>query len=281
LLLISLSIGPLFALERGNTDVLIFAIVFAGSLLSRASERAGIFLIAMLLKLFPLATLVVDAVRQPGRNRLWPLGAIGLGIVLLAAQWRDLILIQHGTPTVACASYGMLSLKETLFLFFMGHGLFGSDADVVALAAVVCCLLGSLLLVAWVWKRSSRFDASVLQTRAGDLFFVFGAIYAATFVIRSNWDYRLIFLVPTAPFALELMRSRAHFWGLSYIVCLLFVENCIAFEGGYKSLFAQAATFLLFFLVITILVEQVKSHCASAGTSVLAMETGLPELEAR
>ena len=280
LLISSLSIAPLFALERGNTDLLVFALVFAGAILSRASERAGAFLIAVLLKLFPLAALAAEAIRQRGRNRFWPVGAIGLGIVLLAAQWRDLILIQRGTPVISSASFGFLSLKETLFLFFMGHAFFGQNAFVVALGAVVLCLLATLVLAARAWKKPHRFNQATLQTPAGDMFCVFASIYAATFVIGSNWDYRLIFLVPTAPFALELIRSRTHFrWGLAYILCLLFTESCVAFEGGYKSLVAQAVTLTMFCLVLELLVEQLKTQAKIEERSNLHLESKLTESE--
>jgi hypothetical protein len=107
------------------------------------------------------------------------------------------------------------------------------------------------------------FDRQLLQSKAGGLFFLFGTIYAATFAVGSNWNYRLIFLIPTLPFAFESTRNPVHFpWGLAYILIFFaFCSRRIPFpDVGYKSLAAQAVTVALFFLVLRILVEQGKSH---------------------
>ena len=69
------------------------------------------------------------------------------------------------------------------------------------------------------------------------MFSIFGSIYAFSFIIGSNWDYRLIFLVPTLPFAIErgntdllvfsliflgLMSSSKHLrWGTFFLSALL------------------------------------------------------------
>jgi len=265
LLLAGLSIAPLFALERGNTDLFLFAVLFLGCMLSKPSQRSGVFLVATLLKLFPLVALVAEAIRERGKNRIWPASALVLAGVLLGAQWKDLLLIQKGTPITNSASYGILALRESLWVFLLGHAPWVRSTYYVVLCVMLSCWIAGVLIAAARWRRPAKHEPGVLQSQAGDLFLVFGAIYAATFAIGSNWDYRLIFLIPTLPLALELAKRPGHSrWGILYICSVLLAENCVAFGGGYKSMLAQAFTVTTFFLIVAMLVEQLRSYIGSA-----------------
>ena len=187
------------------------------------------------------------------------------------------------------SAFGVISLRECLRLFLLQNVLETQKGLHVSHAAIVICVLASqasvvlcrgaaLLFAVRLWKKPLTFDGQLLQSKAGGLFFLFGTIYAATFAVGSNWDYRLIFLIPTLPFAFELTRNPVHFrWGLAYILCVLFAENCISWAVEYKSLVAQAVTVALFFLVLRILVEQGKSYLT--GKTEPAAPPALAELE--
>jgi hypothetical protein len=275
LLFAGLSIAGFFAIERGSTDLIIFAIVFLGCVSARAPLRSGMFLLAALLKLFPLAALLAEAVRQRGRSRAWPIAGLAVGAVLLALQRHDLLLIQRGTPATFAASYGVLSLKDTLWFFLTRHASLAPMAlSLMCEAAVLCCWIAGAFVALYVWRRSTRLEQALLQSSAGAGFFVFGSIYVATFVIGSNWDYRLIFLIPTLPLAFALLRTQTHFvWGLSYICCVLIAENVAPFQWGYKPLVAQLATIVLFLLAIAVIAAQtqmlliVHNQSAAANSS--------------
>jgi hypothetical protein len=257
--------------------LLVFALLFLGCMLSKPSQRSGLFLLAALLKLFPLVALVAETIRQRGKNRIWPVGALVLAGLLLGAQWKDLLLIQKGTPVTNFASYGILALRESLWIFLLRHAPWGGDTYYVVLGVMLSCWIAAALIAIAGWRKPAKHERSVLQSQAGDLFLVFGALYAATFAIGSNWDYRLIFLIPTLPLALELAkrpgRSR---WGILYICSVLLTANCVAFEGGYKSILAQAFTVTTFFLTVSMLVQQVKSYIGNPRS----MESVAAEAEA-
>jgi hypothetical protein len=282
LLVAGLSVSVMFGFERGNTDLLIFALVFFGCSLNKAPQRTVTFLAGALLKFFPLAALAAETVRQRGRNRLWPMGGLLAGVAFLALQRRDLALIQTGTPTSVAASYGALSLRETVWYLLVRHGWLRSNEMLVGIICALACWIGGLLLVVYVLRRPNRFDGEKLQSRAGDWFFVFGAIYAATFAIGSNWDYRLIFLIPTLPFAFDLA-SRNSRWALVYIPCVLLAENCVAYEWENTSLPGQYLTVALFFMILAVLAEQAKCYLGvtnrAARTAPIAAETMAVEVE--
>jgi hypothetical protein len=284
LLMAGLSIAPLFAMERGNNDLFVFAAVFLGCMVAAAPLRAGAFLLATVLKVFPIVALLAEALRQRGRKRVWPLSMLVLGALLLAAQWKDLLLIQKGTPVTSYASYGMVSLKEMVWLFLVGHAWTDVNPIYVSVGTMAACYIAAAIIAWRTWRAPNHFDEATLRSKTGDLFFVFGSIYAATFAIGSNWDYRLIFLIPTLPLVLDFARSRRNrLWAQTYVVCILFAENCVPFEGGYKSLLGAAATVGVFLLILPMLVEQAKSYLKAARGVVAKRpaKVALPRVEVR
>ena len=64
---------------------------------------------------------------------------------------------------------------------------------------------------------------------------IFGAIYAFCFIAASNWDYRLIFPIPTLPFAFILTRQPEYkYWSMAYIILIIFSKNSmdVRMRGG-------------------------------------------------
>jgi hypothetical protein len=67
------------------------------------------------------------------------------------------------------------------------------------------------------------------------MFAIFGAIYAFCFIAASNWDYRLIFPIPTLPFAFILTGQPEYkYWSMAYIILIIFSENSmdVRMRGG-------------------------------------------------
>lgn len=279
-LLAGLSIAPLFGMERGNTDLPVFALVFLGSLLLKAPQRAGLLLLATLLKLFPFVALVAEAIRQRRKARVWPAALTVVALVLLAFQWKDMLLIHNGTPVSSNASYGVYSLQLALWVWLMAHRLMGATTEYVPFLGVAACWIGAIAVFARVWRRPSRFSQEILQSHEGVTFFLFASIYASTFVIGSNWEYRLVFLLPTLPFAFRVMGKSIHKrWAICYILAVLFAENCVDFMGGFKGLLTQAGTIAVFFLVLPVITEQLKVYSGIESKSELAIQTESLQLE--
>ena len=241
LLLASLSLAPLLAFERGNNDLCVFAVVFLGCLVMAPALRSGVFAVAALLKIYPFAALLVEGVRRPLKQKALPVLAGALALALFGWQWRDIHAIRVATPASATLSYGVPSLlaQQTGGLRFY----------VLAL----CALAGALIL------RLARLQPFHVADRlrnamAGELFYIFGGIYVFTFLTSSNWDYRLIFLIPTLPLAFELARSpQQGLAGRAYIGLVLMAENAIGFGYRAGTLLCDFATVSLFFMISAIL----------------------------
>lgn len=243
MLIAGLSAAPLFAIERANTDLFIFTLVFLGCLAGNKFFKPAAFFVAAALKIYPFAALIVEAIRRPMKERAVPLLLAGLVIVIFAWQWRDFNAIRHSTPISPTLSYGLLSLKAQVA--YMSKKFFVWS----------CMAAGAIAAIAWLFRPD--LEESLLESKAGQLFLIFAGIYVFTFTIGSNWNYRLIFLLPTFPLAMELIRTGQHRrWGIAYIVTVLVAENSSA-RGLYQATsLGDMATWAIFVALLIILLQQ-------------------------
>jgi hypothetical protein len=204
LLLCIFSPAVLLGIERGNTDLLMFFLLSAAVFsLSTAhglgrSIALGAMLAAFVLKLYPIFGFAVLL-----RERRSVCAMLGLLVLVLAGAYAaltfsDLKLILSGTPTGAVWSYGMdvlwLNLED--YSPVLGH-MARNLAHVVALLA--------LALAAQGLRGLRRVPAA--GQRSLDGFRVGAAVYVGTFLLGSNWDYRLMFLLLTVPQLLSWARA--------------------------------------------------------------------------
>jgi len=252
MLIAGLSLAPWLAIERGNTDVLVFALIFFGFVSGNKYLQTGTYFLAAMLKIFPVVGLMIDAVRRPAKERALPLAFLALATALLAWQWKDLVAIRRNTPVSTYLSYGFLSLKAQL-----GY---------VSARLLVASCAAALLIALAVWISRPHFEDSLLRSRSGEMFLLFGGIYAFTFAMGSNWNYRLIFLLPTLPFAMELVRSaRRPKWAIIYITMVLAAENSFAL-GTYAGIpLGDVATFTLFAMIGVVFVGVLKGFLEELG----------------
>jgi hypothetical protein len=243
LLVAGLSLAPLLAIERGNTDLLIFALLFLGGVTANKYLEPGAFFVAAVLKVFPFAALIAGGIRRPNKERAIPIVLSGLAIAVFAWQWRDLKAIRHATPMSVYLSFGTLSLRAQAA--YMSWNLLAGSCAAAALIAGIA------------WFTRPSIEESVWDSKFGKLFSTFGAVYVFAFAIGSNWDYRLIFLVPTLPFAFDMVRTAGHtLWGIVYVAVVLIAENSFV-RGTFQGIpTGDVSTFIVFIMICSILLPQ-------------------------
>lgn len=207
--------ASLLAMERGNNDLVVFVLLF---LAAAAGIRARLVfvLLAAFLKVYPVVALVTLLRR---RRDLVVVGfaLLALGAVLLP-QFAD---IRSGTPGSSGLSYGVTSL-----LLAIGASGTGFWHLAVASILVLMMLTGAVALARWPAHSIATANE---QNRAG--FLLGAAAYCGTFVVGSNWDYRLILLLLCVPAVVEgaSLISRSVFGGLAL---LAFNERLLAHVFG-------------------------------------------------
>jgi hypothetical protein len=256
LLIASLSISPMLAMERGNNDMVVFSLIFVACFVTNRYLKSGLYSAAALLKFFPLIAMIIDAMRRPIKERMLAILPILLVVTLILLQWRDLVLIRHGTPVSRSMSYGTLSLQADLLHKTARWGFLSSMGWTVV---IECWLIGALA-IRKAWGNLWELDTSISSSKFAESFSVFGAIYVFTYAIGSNWDYRLIFLLPTLPLAMEMARGVRHRpWAVAYLVSVGIAENSIALETSWGTMPGHVATFVVFILLLTMLTHQARN----------------------
>lgn len=196
LLLVPLILSPatLLAVERGTTDLSVFFLLaLAAHLAARAMRTtAAAVLAAFVLKLFPLAGVVL-VLREP-RDRAIRFGVIILAIAVLfcALDFRELIDIGFKTEKGPHTSYGWAVLSLHL-------GTLGGAA--ARSAILVRCFCGAVAAVGLglVVAKARRTPDDAPPSSTLDFFRVGAAVYAGTFALGASWDYRLIFALFLVP----------------------------------------------------------------------------------
>ncbi len=260
LVVVALSVAPLLAMERGNNDLFIFALVFAGCAATNQYLRSGALGFAALLKIYPMAAMMLDTLRSPPKQRRVAMLLTGLVIVLLALQWRDFSLIRRGTPASRTLSYGAVSLEEEVLHDSFRWGFSAGAGWVIVLE---CWIAGAVAAV-YGWKKSWEPSGGNANPMYLELFTSFAAMYAFAYAIGSNWDYRLILLIPTLPYVLEVARNSSHrAWAISYVGLVIVAENTVGFADHGGTSAGHLVTFILFLMILASLSSQSKKYLLS------------------
>jgi hypothetical protein len=232
-----LSPAVMFGVERGNNDLLVFALVVAAVAFFRthgALGRAacsGLLLFAAVLKLYPAFAFSVLLRQAPRRAAL----ALGLTLVpfalYVAATFDDLRLISRATPRPVSLAYGagvLVDGASERSAGLPGAGFLGGEPGRMAVYLLALALaLGLALLLA---GRLGPIPRGSTTDRSLDAFWAGASIYLGTFaVLGNNWDYRLLFLLLVIPQLLRWIKDGGPFsavsaWALVSIVGTLWLS---------------------------------------------------------
>jgi hypothetical protein len=199
-LLAALSPPVMLAFERGNVELLIF-FLFALALSLRSEAASGLLALAAMLKIFPIFGLTA-LLRLP-KNLFfrWSAGVVIAFILYVALTFENFRRIFGNTEKGFDLSYGAL----TLGLYALQAG--AARPTYITVTVVSCLAVFGLLVLAlgMVNRRAGGLPAQ--EPRQLDAFRLGAGIYLGTFLLGSNWDYRLMFLLFTLPQLLEWARQ--------------------------------------------------------------------------
>jgi hypothetical protein len=205
----------MFAVERGNMDLVLFALMVLAVVAWQARSEAtrllspALVLVAAAAKLYGAFALPAYALTGHRRWRWITAGAFALLAAYLAATADDLEKVARAPEGGLLYSFGARILIGHLY-----HQVVPGEwqgGTIVAQAIAVVPLL-VLTAGAWLWarRRLAPGDADPAGTGGGALLaFHLGAlIYLGTFATRKNGDYRLVFLLLTLPLLLAWASPR-------------------------------------------------------------------------
>jgi hypothetical protein len=184
----------LLAIERGNIDATVFSITFLPLVISSVPGvlRSFCIGIAASLKIFPIfGYLAFIKIKKPYYLK----GAV-MGLLLSAPfvihSFTEIPRLISGTSLGCSCSYGLTSIT---------HANHFQDKSSYAYLIIAIYLIswGSAFML--VSKNHSAMrhldeDIKMLDDQKMTSLLVSGSIFLGTFIVFSNWAYRLIFLIP-------------------------------------------------------------------------------------
>ncbi len=198
-----LSPATLLGVERGNADLLMFALVVAGVLLVRRSPwAAAVPLVAAgVLKLFPAAALALFA----RERRRFAAGAAGVALLIAygLATLSDIRTLRSVIPREVAYSYGAGVAVQALHDAGVAWAQSPNEVRYLRLGLLALGLVGAAILLRGVRPVDAPGGLRL------DAFWAGASIYAGSYVFGSNFDYRLAFLVLCVPQLCAWARSGA------------------------------------------------------------------------
>jgi hypothetical protein len=195
----------MLTIERGNNDMLMFFLIaisiYFVSKNSAFSKLFSFFLIsiAFILKLFPIFAIIIF-IREKGYIFLrFFISILLIAFVYVVLTFSDLILIFQNTPKEPYSSYGMNVLWQAT------KDLSSVLASIFQLISYIL-IASTILIFRFGFRIKNDISSQNLSMQDGG-FLAGSAIYLGTFIIGSNFDYRLIFLIFTIPAIINMIGS--------------------------------------------------------------------------
>jgi hypothetical protein len=177
--------------------------------------------------------------------------------------------IRLGTPIARVVSFGLLAIRKSVSFELAGH-ISWKSSQFAGWATIVLCWVTGLAAFISGWLKPRSLDSALWQSESSQLFSFYAVIYVFCFAVGSNFNYRLIYLIPMIPFSIELGRLRKDFIGKSLFTgCLLVALNWLSEDFGTGLLLACLVTFVIFVLTMRVLGEQLKNYLQQPVTEVL------------
>jgi hypothetical protein len=240
-LLCVLSGSVLLAVERGNNDLIVFVLLFS----AKTTSFFRVFPIASAaaLKIFPVLVLPVFI-----KDKKVFLILFSFCCVLFAWMLPELLLIRTGIPVSAGLSYGVASITAAAAMTPLKI----SQTWLTVIFVVV-------ILISHIWKvKFFQFTNQSLDSQSEYWFLLGACTYVGTFLLSSNWNYRLIFLIMCIPYFIliknEILKN-------TLLLCLflscnqLLLFNVLGYFGLAINILAKCTLFVLLSSMLLTLLE--------------------------
>lgn len=205
-LLMILSPSVILGFERGNVDIVEWALVCAAGLMFqeyswvRAFAAFVLLAIGIVLKFLPAfcCTLFI-------RLRSTSV-ALAIAIVLFTVGYIYILsdvmaVIRRTTPISPFVSYGypiIFDRIEKLYAPSLGLNLTGLSASYIPLLTVALVVIAAVVIALHRWGRKSSVGR-ISESSAGVLFLFGAGVFGGTFLLGTNYTYRLMFLLLCIP----------------------------------------------------------------------------------
>jgi len=263
-----ISPSVMMGVERGNLDLLILALVGSAALIyeegriGRACGAIAFLGLGVVLKLFPMFCVSLAA-RLSRQTFLFACATLALSLIYVVSTMKYVLLIRRNVPTTFILSYGYKAIFLGLDHIRSEAGLNPTElADTWVPACTAAVVLICAAIVAITTFRNRREFCSVDISVAGTAFLFGAGIYCGTFLLGTNFIYRLMFLLLCVPQLLDwqIRRSEGKAAGIAELGLLVTIFGVLWVNGNANGhsmflLLPQLLDWFLFFLMAAVLLS--------------------------
>lgn len=197
---VTISPAVMLGIERGNIELVIFFILSAALLINYYSSVSAIilFLFASFLKLYPVFAFVYLLKEQSKKFWVQFISACAIFIIYALFTFDDLKQVYLTSPKNAKSAYGLnvfwMGLNHPRILNLQVSDDLVTIIKVLSYVVLILIFLGALILSLRNYNTTrfkQREHLEAFRTGAG--------IYIGCFLLGTNYDYRLVFLIFTVP----------------------------------------------------------------------------------
>lgn len=216
---------PVFlGLERCNYELIVFFLVVLavwvccrGPGMGRSWVGGSILYLATILKVFPVFGFLIFVRESWKRTLLFliPFGILSAAYFVYSRPY--LKLVHENTPWSQYISFGINVIPFNVSKWIAPE----SEVMQVYLLGVAWLTALAFILLGYV-KGKKALKISGMESYDAYLFRAAAVIYIAVYLMGSNFDYRLIFLLPTLPFVFRMLREdpNGHWIHTLYLICM-------------------------------------------------------------
>jgi len=231
-------------LERGNIEILIFIFLFF-SLIQNNILKLFLLFLSIILKVFPIFALPSLLTKK---NIKYLFYSFIFLLIYFLFTFEDLKFIFQNTPSTGDISYGTKAITSN----FQKH--FNININNYILSIFLSFLVFFLYLSFFKKKLT---NISYINK---EMFLSGGSIFSATFLLGSNHDYRMIFIIFLIPLIVNLNLKIYKYVFFITIILSFEVHRLIYFFGFYGGVINSLAKVILFLLTSIFLLDIIKKN---------------------
>jgi hypothetical protein len=224
-----LSRSVLFAIERGNTDQIIFALLVCGLFLAERQRAAwrenlkGLLIVLLtILKVYPVAAVAVFIRHRNGYLKAFLIAVLSVA-ALIVTSGRYLPVVLKNTPHYTYLSFGsypfFFSMTKHVLPWVAVRILYHPGIAIVGalLLGVLCMVIGG--------ARSDRVANFLpplhFNSARATIAIACLAIFCFAFITGASFDYRLIFLLGALAYLVDDLNQRSSLRSLPAAILIL------------------------------------------------------------
>ena len=240
-------------LERLNIEIIIFSLVYFATISKNYFLKVFFFIFALAGKVFPIFSIFLFIKNKKEFLLILVLSFSYLLFIREEIYFMSVNIIEYAR----IFAYGSGSVAKAMYYFSKEYNLFINDENYIYLKLSIIFLFATIAIILikinFIFGKKQLHKDMNLEDR---LFLAGGGIYLGTFIFSANVDYRLVFLLLTFTYILNINNLLIKY---IYIFSCTMIFNSFFFEiqGGdpYSIRYYIVASFIysLKFIIFVII----------------------------